>query len=255
MTVLAPTSAIATGWRLFARYAYAPNARGYCGPPEAAALADVACGHGDTVDVPALARRFSGAWPYHCLIAELAGIADPLDERVGRAYWTGSALTRTVDSRRLGELLLERFAAQAGHYWAHLTPDLIDELTPTHNFHVLAVYPWSRLLAGGRPEPLHVLDSCRIRGAEVLELRGSQVLVRTRHLTWDGRRLGFSRPLDEELSWMSAAGSFGGALEPGDRVAVHWGHICDRLEAADARELDFWTDIQVEATNRRLEMA
>src|SRR3954469_1371860 len=99
---------VPAGWRLFARYAHAPNARGYCGPPQAAALEAVACGGGADVDVPALARRFSGAWPYLCLIAELTGIEDPLDERVGRAYWTGSALTREVDARRLGRLLLAR---------------------------------------------------------------------------------------------------------------------------------------------------
>lgn len=250
---MAVAVAVHTGWRLFARYAYAPNARGYCGPPEAQALEAVACGAGQEVDVPGLARKFSGAWPYHCLLAELAGIDDPLDERVGRAYWTGSPLTRSIDTRRFGELLVERFAAQAGHYWKHLTDDLLDELTPTHNFHVLAVYPWSRLLAGGRPEPLLVLDSCRIRPAEVLEVRGDEVLACAQKLTWDGRRLGFAEPGEEQLSWRGAAGTFSGPLEPGDRVAVHWGHICDRLDDVHATELEYWTDVQVETTNRRLD--
>jgi len=244
--------AVTPGQRLFARYAAAPNARGYCGPPDAAALATVACGGGEEVDVPALARRFSGAWPYHRLIAELAGIDDPLDERVGRAYWTGSDLTGRIDARRLGELLLERFAAQAGHYWQHLTDDLLDELTPTHAFHVLAVYPWSRLLDRGRPEPLTVLDGCRIRPGELLEQRGNRLLVRARALEWTGRELRLGPPRDAEVAWRGEDGTFTGLLAPGDRVAIHWDHVCDRLTDREADDLDRWTAIQLERTNRRL---
>lgn len=248
MSAAAP---VPPGWRLFARYAYAPNARGYCGPAEGARLEEVARGGGEGVDVPALARRFSGAWPYHLLIAELAGIDDPLDPRVGRAYWTGSPLTASIDARRLGEALIERFAAQAGSYWAHLKPDLLDEITPTHAFHVLAIYPWSRLLATGRPEPLDVLDSCRIRAAEVLEIRGDHLAVSARQLTWDGRRLALSDPREETVGWWPDPDPEADP-KPGDTVAVHWRHACDRLSPEDHRELERWTEIQVEATNVRL---
>ncbi|MDP2712120.1 MAG: DUF6390 family protein [Solirubrobacteraceae bacterium] len=243
------------GHRLFARYACAPNARGYCGPPAVAGagLEAVACGHGAGVDVPSLAARFSGAWPYQCLIADLAGIADPLDERVVRAYWTGNALTREINGRQLGELLLERFASQAGHYWSHLTPGLLDEVTPTHAFHVFGVYPWTRLLATGRDEPLHVLDSCRIRSAEVLEVRPELVLVRARALTWDGRQLELAEPADEEVTWRSARGAFTGPLREGACVALHWGHICDELGERAGSELDHWTELQIETTNQRLD--
>ena len=243
---------VPAGWRLFARYAYAPNARGYCGPPGARVLADVARGDGtgDQVDVPALARRFSGAWPYQVLIAELAGIDDPLDARVGRAYWTGSELTGEIDARRLGELLLERFAAQAGHYWSHLTADLLEEVTPTHVFHVLGVYPWSRLLAGGRPEPLEVLDSCRIRPGTVLERRGEQLLVSAARLGWNGRELSLGEPGPELVGYWPAGD--GEDPAPGDSVAIHWRHACDLLEPGSRSQLERYTSLQVEATNRRL---
>lgn len=241
------------GHRLFARYACAPNALGHCGPAAGARLEPVACGRACAVDVRSIARQFSGAWPYQSLIAQLAGIDDPLDERVGRAYWTGSALTRQVDGRRVGTLLIERFAAQAGHYWAHLTDDLLDEVTPTHAFHVFAIYPWTRLLGSGAQEPLHVLDSCRIRPAEVLETRGDDVLVRVRTLTWDGVALGLSRPGDEQVAWRSPRGSFTGRPRAGAHVALHWGRVCDELTAGDVEELEFWTELQIESANRRLD--
>lgn len=240
------------GHRLFARYAYAPNARGYCGPREGAVLEAVACGAGDDVDVPAVARRFSGAWPYQVLIAELAGVDDPLDEAVGRAYWTGNALTGEVDADAFGALLLERFAGQAGHYWQHLTPDLLAEATPTHIFHVLGVYPWTRLLAPGRPEPLEVLDGCRIRPAELVAVEADGLRVLTRTLRFEDGRLVLAPPAEETVSTASSYGSFTGPLAPGDAVAVHWGHACDVLTTDDVAHLERLTDRQLALTNARL---
>jgi hypothetical protein len=75
------------GQRLFARYAYGPNHLGYCGPADSAALLELATTGRTTEDVESIAARFSGAWPYLCVLAELAGVDDPLDERVVRAYW------------------------------------------------------------------------------------------------------------------------------------------------------------------------
>ena len=138
------------GERLFARYAYAPNHLGYCGPADTAALAELASTGRTEADVRSIASRFSGAWPYLSVLAELAGIADPLDERVVRAYWTGSSLLDEVDRPRFWRDLLDRIAAAgAGRYWTHLKPGLISEAMPTHGFHVFGVYPWTRLSSAG----------------------------------------------------------------------------------------------------------
>src|ERR1700722_13850597 len=154
------------GERLFARYAYAPNHLGYCGPADTAALAELASTGQTEADVRSIASRFSGAWPYLSGLAEGAGIADPLDERVVRAYWTGSSLLDDVDRPRFWRMLLDRIAAAgAERYWTHLKPALIAEAMPTHGFHVFGVYPRTRLLSSSDPGPaLHVLDSCRLRG-------------------------------------------------------------------------------------------
>ena len=65
------------GTEIFARYAYAPNRLGFCGPPEAVALRG-----GSDADVRAVARQFSGAWPYLWAMSRLTGISDPLDYRL-----------------------------------------------------------------------------------------------------------------------------------------------------------------------------
>ena len=251
------------GARLFARYAFAPNELGYCGPADAAALFDLAAA-GSTgtditgtditgTDITGIAKRFHGAWPYLAVLAELAGLDDPLDQRVVRAYWTGGPLLRQADRAAFGARLLAVIGPQAGHYWAHLTDDLLPEVTATHAFHVLGVYPWSRLLAAGRPEhPLRVLDMCRIRWGRVITRDQDHVVVSSRHLTWDGSRLGLSAPTQERVRVAVDGVSFVPDAGPGDWLALHWDWACERLSPVHLADLRHWTRWQLTATNSRL---
>lgn len=243
---------VPSGHRLFAQYAHAPNALGYCGPAGAASLRAVASGGGEEVDVRALARGFSGAWPYQEVLAELAGIDDPLDERVVRGYWTGNDLTEEMDKARFGAALLERIRPQAGHYWGHLTDDLLAEASPTHGFHVFGVYPWSRLLSTGQPEPLSVLDSCRIGWAVVVEVQPEHLVVEMAHLEYDERVLSLGAAREERIAHHRAGACFLDAVAPGDHVAVHWGFACDRLTREEVALLDRGTAWQLEAMAPRL---
>jgi hypothetical protein len=243
---------VTPGHRLFARYAYAPNALGYCGPDGADALRQVASGKDVDADVPALARRFSGAWPYQQVLAELVGVADPLDEAVVRAYWTGNDLTDQVDRTAFGTALLERIKLQAGRYWSHLDEALLVEAAPTHAFHVLAVYPWSRLLGAGAPEPLQVLDSCRIGWATVVAVEADELVVRARHLEYDSKTLSLGGEREERIGYRVQGASFLASVAPDDRVAVHWGVACDLLTPDQAERLEWWTRWQLEAVAPRL---
>ncbi|MBN9096896.1 MAG: hypothetical protein J0I49_02095, partial [Pseudonocardia sp.] len=103
------------GVQLFARYAHAPNALGFCGPSSGVA--------GSEEQVRAAARRFSGAWPYLQVLARLTGTDDPLEHRLVEAYWLGRDLG--VDHARFADELLAVIGPQAGHYWTHLTPELL----------------------------------------------------------------------------------------------------------------------------------
>jgi hypothetical protein len=242
------------GQRLFARYAYAPNHLGYCGPADAAALFELAATGRTQADVAAIAGRFSGAWPYLVVFAELAGIPDPLDERVVRAYWTGGPLLDGVDRSAFGQKLIERIAAAgAGRYWAHLTMDLLPEAAPTHAFHVFGVYPWSRLLTAGTPDPaLHVLDGCRISWGHVVSADDGRAVVRARHLTWDGRALGLGAERAEVVRLTEGGRGFVADLRPGEWLALHWGWVCDRLTDDELGQLQRSTGWQLAVTNARL---
>lgn len=225
------------GVDLFARYAHAPNALGYCGPSTGV--------RGTEDEVRAAARLFSGAWPYLQVLARLTGTADPLDARLVEAYWLGHDLG--VDPARFGVELLAVIGPRAGHLWKHLTPELLASGAPDHAFHVFGVYPWSRLLDAG-PEPLHVLDRCRIRWGVVVGRDDDGVEVAVSHLTWDGAELGLAGPEVERIP----AAHVQVGVDVGDQVALHWEWLCDRLTPTQCEALGASTRRELAATTARL---
>ncbi|RTL62091.1 MAG: hypothetical protein EKK42_32940 [Pseudonocardiaceae bacterium] len=244
---------------LFARYAYAPNKLGFCGPPESATLAAAGSEPAAGVEavneqaVRAAARRFSGAWHYLVVLAELAGIDDPLDRRVVESYWLGGGLNDAVDGEEFGRRLLDRIGPQAGHYWSHLTPDLLPEAAADHGFHVFGVYPWTRLLGRGPLDPpMTVLDGCRIRPAVVRAREGDRITVSARRLTWEGAALALGEPATGEVPVAVDGLSFVPDAAPGEVVALHWDWLCGRLTPDQAADLDKNTLRRIDITNERL---
>ncbi|NKY26649.1 DUF6390 family protein [Nocardia gamkensis] len=235
------------GAEMFARYAYAPNRLGYCGPPDAVALRD-----GSEEQVRAVARRFTGAWPYLRVMARMTGIADPLDRRLVESYWLGGGVGASLDPREFTAELLSLLGPVAGGYWTHLTPRLAEEAAANHCFHVFGVYPWSRLLRHGNAHPLHILDSCRITWGTVLDRSGGEVSLRCRRLRWDGERLTLSAETSESVPIRVDGYAALPDVAAGERVAVHWGRLCGRLDDAGVRALESGTVRQLEVTNRRL---
>jgi len=158
------------------------------------------------------------------------------------SYWLGRDLG--VDREEFGRELLAVLGLRAGAYWTHLTADLLAEAAPDHGFHVFGVYPWSRLLGAG-PQPLHVLDSCRIRWGTVVGL--DPLTVSSPRLTWDGAALGLGVPTDGPVD--------GDGVALGQTVAVHWDRLVDHLTSDQAEVLAGSTMARLSTTNARLAVA
>lgn len=239
------------GAEMFARYAYAPNALGYCGPPLGATLRD-----GSVDEVRSAAARFSGAWPYLQVLSRLTGIADPLDHRLVESYWHGGGVGADLDAQDFFDALLTIIGPQAGRYWTHLTADLAHEAAANHCFHVFGVYPWTRFLGlrGGSMDehPLSVLDNCRITWGTVISRDRDDVEVLCQNLVWDGRALTLSEPAARPLDVWADGYSAVPDVAVGDEVAVHWGRLCGRLSPEQVRALADSTDRQLRVTSQRL---
>jgi len=229
------------GAEMFARYAYAPNRLGYCGPPESSALVD-----GSRDEIEKAAKQFTGAWPYLQVLSRMSGIPDPLDHRLVESYWLGGGVGAELSPQAFTAELLAVIGPRAGHYWSHLTSDLADEAAANHCFHVFGVYPWSRLLGKGMDEhPLAVLDNCRITWGTVLSTDGDTAVVWCQRLGWNGAALSLSAAATRLVE-------VGTETSAGDLVALHWGRVCGPLTAQQVQALADGTDRQLRATNRRL---
>ena len=248
-----PSRVTASGPLMFARYAYPPNERGYCGPADSRALLEY--GAAGVVDpgLADLARGFSGAWPYLQLIAAASGIAEPLDHRVVEAYWIGNELLDSVDVTHLGNALRDRFGAAAGASWPHLAAAVPAGARPHHSFHVFGIYPWVGMLRGEHGDhPLQVLDRCRIREGRVVAVHGDSVVVRSRRLLFDGRRLHLGPEVEETAVARVDGYGFVADLAPDDWVALHWDWVCDRITTRQRRNLERHTRHHLDMTNEHL---
>jgi hypothetical protein len=208
-----------SGEALFARYAWPPNERGYCGPPDSS-----------LVDIGARARLFDGAWSYLEYLAAVAGFDDPLDERVVEAYWVGNDLLASADSASLVAWLTGRFRGQIGGTWRSAAGNP-GRAVPHHSFQVFEVYPWAGILARtGHPQALSVLQDCRIRTGTVRVVADGTATVSSAPLVWDGSGLSIGPERLEPVRWSGLVP----APSPGELVSLHWDWICETVTPSQA---------------------
>lgn len=237
----------------FARYAYPPNALGYCGPDAGDELFERAhAGAGDG-DLRALARDFEGAWPYLEVLAGAAGVDDPLDARVVDAYWLGAPPADQVALGDLGRSIDDRFRRRAGAGWDRLREALVPGAPLCHALHVFCVSPWVGLLrAGVVDQPLEVVDRCRIRWGRVTAVDGDRATVVSRPVVLDGGRLALGDPVPEVVEHAHGGDSLGPPPQVGDVAACHWGWVCDVLDDHEATWLIRSTTTCLALANRQL---
>lgn len=242
---------VAAGLQLFARYAYPPNRRGYCGPADHAELFGYASTGLADPGLAQLARGFLGPWPYLTLIAGAAGVADPFDHRVVEAYWIGNELLERVSTRDFGNRLEETFKGKAGaRGWNYLAETIPGDAVCHHSYHVFGVYPWTGLLKRGHiDQPMHVLQQCRIRWGRVAAVQGDQVVVDSPPLEWDGQRVVLGEPQRETATHLADGSAVVTDLEPGEWVSLHWDWVCDRLSPRQLRNLQHYTWRQLRLVN------
>jgi len=243
------------GPQMFARYAYPPNALGYCGPADSAALLQYGAAGVTDQGLVELARGFEGAWPYLELIAQGGNIPDPLDRRVVEAYWVGTPLLDSVGFTKIGNSLEDRFRSRMGFHFSNLIDGVEAGGVPHHNFHVFEVSPWLGLMRDNRKSSTAVrqLDRCRIRWGKVLTVTGDEAMVRFRPLSWDGFAISLGEPEVESAHVSVGGAGFLDDLAAGDIVSLHWDWVCDRLTPRQLQQLQHYTTRHLDIANAKLQ--
>ncbi len=238
------------GPALFGRYAFPPNVLGYCGPPDTGLTEGLVSAEASG-ELARVVQQFEGAWPYLELIGGCVG-RDPLDAKVVEAYWIGNDLLDRIDTLTWGNSVDDRFRGRAGGSWSALGPQIV-EGRPNHAFHVFCVYPWVGLLRSGHADhALAVIDRCRIRWGRVTASSGTQVVVESRPLTWDGEELAMGEPRSETVRRPVSDSE----CRVGDSVALHWDYVCETLDPSQLGHLKRQTRLHLSLANRpRRELA
>lgn len=235
---------------LFARYAFPPNQRGYCGPSDAAGFFAQAA-NGDNDGLRRQARDFDGALPHLELIAAATEIDDPLDPRVVEAYWLGGPELERVAGHAVADAVEQQWRGRSGPVYVGVRTALAAGARPHHSFTVLCVYPWVAMLGDPRrtPQAMVVLDRCRIRWGRVLDTDGDTLRVESTPLVWTGDRLALGAPVVEPARRAIDGIGLSEPLTPGDTVALHWDWVCDRITGAQQQALQGYTGRHIDLVN------
>jgi hypothetical protein len=222
----------------FARFAFAPNERGLCGPDAGASLFEHARDAVVDGELRGLAAGFEAAWPWLTLLAEATGHRDPLDAEVVDAYWIGSPRMGAVPARWIDNHLRTLFAPRLrrrspaarllGRLPAH-------DMPVHHSSHVLRVMPLIGLARTGLPADLvDVMNRCLIRPGRVVASGPDGLTVVSPALEIGADGLTFGPPCEERVAWRIDGRGFVDDVGAGDLVAVHWGWAADRLTPTEA---------------------
>ncbi|MDA2978810.1 MAG: DUF6390 family protein [Actinomycetota bacterium] len=233
-----------TGAALFSRFAFPPNALGYCGPPDSE-LTHGLLNVDAASELARVVKQFEGAWPYLELIAGVSA-KDPLDFEVVEAYWVGNQLLDSVDPLVWGNSIDDQFRGRAGSRWSTLSDGIVDG-RPNHAFHVFCVYPWVGLLRTGFADhALEVIDRCRIRWGQVVSVAGDSVEVEGSSLLWDGREI-LMGPNRREVVRRSVDVP---VPSVGQAVAMHWDYMCASLQPRQLANLRLQSARHIKLANR-----
>ena len=244
-----PASPLA-GTLRFIRYGFMPNRLEYCGPTgDNRTLFEYGVERVSDGGLRPLLHRFTGALPYLQLIARANAIADPFDARVVEAYWIGNQLLDRVEVRQLYDALLERFGKQL----QGRTRDLVLSKAPAgarphHSFHVLDVH--SRV--GELEHTLATLDQCRVSWGRVVAVDGAALLVDRVPLALHGGKLVLDAPRRERVMRQLDGRGFADAAQPGDAVSLHWGWVCEVIDARQRANLERYTRYHLALANGTL---
>lgn len=240
------------GLRVSVAYFLPSFSLGFCGPQDKTSqkvLSSFALGKSvSEKSVREIFEKFEAAYQYYKLIARRNDIADPLDEKVVRAFWVGNSLLEKVSGEDLRKLILTDFCqpglltkAQAREKAAKVPKGAL----PHHSFHVLVL----GAIAGCVELKGAMLDLCRVGWGRVAELRMQNEELRIKYKPlFLGKEICFGREVERNITWDK---NIVPKVKVGSWVSFHWASACEVLDKKSLKNIEDYTNRTISAINAR----
>jgi hypothetical protein len=239
-----------SGLKTASRYSLPSYSLGYCGPQDRKsrkALLDYTTGKNISEKVVrSIFGKFEAAYEYYQLIAKKNNIADPLDEKVVKAFWVGNSLLDRVDEQDLKNLILTGFM-QPGLLSKEVAAEKAAQVpagsVPHHSFHVLIL----GAVTGRIKLQGELLDLCRIGWGPVLEVKRKKLKIKYKPLII-GKKYGLGKEVEKEIEWNQKIVP---EVKIGDWVSFHWAQACEVLTTQEVNNLEYYTQKTIKLINER----
>jgi len=168
-------------------------------------------------------EQFKILFPYLSLIGRINGL-EPFSQEVVEAYFIGNKLLRNVPIVETRRVVNQIYSQEVS-----LVPDFV----PHHNWHLLTVLPQTQ----GMSIPLSLFNFCMVKLGKIQAIHQDKVTVRAWKLSVTKGKLNIGW-IDESIPRDTILID---ELELGDKVAIHWRYICEKLSSKQAQHLEEYT--------------
>lgn len=233
------------------RYSFMPNRLYLCGPENQTDILEfysAANKRKPTKSIKPLLEQFETLFPYLKLIARANNCKNPFAEKIVEAYWLGNECLEKVPASRLFDhikygIQLKKRVGVGGY--RRFVEQFDGKALPHHNFHVFGVY--RRTGSIKIPHTLATMDACRVSWGKVIKTEPHSLIVRTKPLVVD--KNGAIKE-SEFFTERAILNYFEGSvllnnIRLGDYVSLHWGCVCEKLNARQVANLQKYTELSL----------
>lgn len=167
--------------------------------------------------------EFRIMFPYLLLIAETNGL-NPFSPEVVEAYFIGNELLDRVPIDKVEDVVNQMYERKIS---------LKNGFVPHHNFHLLTVLP----KAEDQVIPPALLNFCMVRVGKVVRIESDGIIVSAGYIQRSNNGL----EIVERREIIERKSVFVENLRIGNRVAIHWQHICEKLSPEQEKRLEMYT--------------
>lgn len=230
------------GLLVCAKYAFAPNRLKYCGPDKNWQLLQYCISNHSDPGLEEILKNFEVLYPYLKLIAYANNIPDPFDPRVVEAYWIGNRLLEKVSPKDFYNHLIEeqklnRRLDKKSLKW--ILAKLPAGAKIHHSFHVLNIFKRTGWVSVDHT--IESMNDCRVSWGEVVQVGKQTMKVKSRPIVYESGKLKLAEYKVVNVNFAIGDSIFNPIPKIGDLVSFHWGWLCQKISASQAKNLERYT--------------